>query len=172
MFEGVIDGFLGPPCGSPSSLTDLPLAVRDVGDDGLYFRFFVSRTGRSHMFPDIASFRPPAVPPTALVRGPLSFPKILLDSPTCCSEEFTELVANLHIARPSRNRICILPSPPPVRSGRVIPSTAHPPLRGYDDFSFASRERQFTKFVPVLGLHLCQMLSCLLGGTTVPDPED
>ena len=55
----------------PSSLTDLPPAVRDVGNGGLYFYFLVSRAGGSHAFPDLTSsdrsfkFRPPAVPPTA-----------------------------------------------------------------------------------------------------------
>ena len=35
----------------PSSLTDLPPVVRDVGNDGLCFRFLVSSAGRSHAFP-------------------------------------------------------------------------------------------------------------------------
>ena len=35
----------------PSSLTDLPPAVRDVGNDGPHFRFLVSGAGRSHAFP-------------------------------------------------------------------------------------------------------------------------
>ena len=104
-------------------------------------------------------------------RGPLSLLLILLDSPTCC-EEFTELVANLRITHPAEPYI--LPSPPPICSGRVTPSTAHPrtPLRGCDDFLFASRELQFTKCVPVLSPLLRQMLSCLLGDTTIPDPDD
>ena len=54
-------------------------------------------------------------PTVALVRGPLSLSLILLDSPTCYSEEFTELVANLHITRPLQNRISSL-SPPSLRS--------------------------------------------------------
>ena len=44
-------------------------------------------------------------PTVALIRGPLSLSLILLDSPTCYSEEFTELLANSHVTRPPRNRI-------------------------------------------------------------------
>ena len=47
----------------PFSLEDLPPAVRDVGNDGLCFRFLVSR--------EVIRFLP-VVLPTALIRGRLS----------------------------------------------------------------------------------------------------
>ena len=86
----------------PSSLTYLPLAVRDVGNDGLCSRFLVLRAGRSHVFP-VSRFTNGPDP-----RSSLSLSLILLYSPTCCSEEFTEVEPT-----------CILPAPR---------GTVHPPF--------------------------------------------
>ena len=116
------------------SLTDLPPAVRDVGNDRLCYRFLVSRAGRSHAFPASRSTNGPSV----VLSLSLSLAVL-----TLCSE-FTH---------PPRNRISSLPLSHSLRSRN--PSTAHPLLWGYDGFLFDSREHQFTKFVPALGLHLC-----------------
>ena len=80
----------------------LPLAVRDVGNDGLCSRFLVLRAGRSHVFP-VSRFTNGPDP-----RSSLSLSLILLYSPTCCSEEFTEVEPT-----------CILPAPR---------GTVHPPF--------------------------------------------
>ena len=84
-------------------------AVRDVelGNGGVGFPFLVTMAGRNRAFPDWVV---------------LSLSLILLDSLTCFSEEFTELVDN---------DISSLLSPSPHSLRSRDPSNSHPPLRVY-----------------------------------------
>ena len=65
----------------------------------------------------------PAVPPTAVPWSSLSLSLVVL---TLCSEEFTELVANVHITHPRGT--AYPPFLSPIRSGRVTPRPQRPTL--------------------------------------------